>query len=99
MELLKVNLSDGFYHLDLNILEIPKLGVVFPSEDPSKQLMVAPLPLVLPMGWKKSATETILADLANKALADKQYHLGPHSLDQAAAKQDVPLPAKLQPSS
>ena len=49
-EMLKVDLSDGFYRINLNIEDTPKLGVVFPSSDPSKKLVV--LPLVLPMGWK-----------------------------------------------
>jgi len=37
-EMLKVDLSDGFYRINLNIEDIPKLGVIFPSSDPSKML-------------------------------------------------------------
>ena len=29
---LKVDLSDGFYRVNLNIDDIPKLGVVFPTK-------------------------------------------------------------------
>lgn len=70
VQLIKVDLSDGFYRLCLNIEDIPKLGVTFPSATTNN--LVA-FPLVLPMGWKNSppafctATETI-ADLANQAL-------------------------------
>ena len=38
-EMLKVTLSDEFYRLNLNISNIPKLGVVCPSEDRNKQLV------------------------------------------------------------
>ena len=46
--LIKLDISDGFYHIALNVDDIPKLGVAFstaPGEDP----LVA-FPLVLPMG-------------------------------------------------
>ena len=32
VKLLKVDLSDGFYRVNLNIDDIPKLGVVFPTK-------------------------------------------------------------------
>lgn len=66
--MMKVDLSDGFYRICLNIDDIPKLGIVFPSKVPGEQLIT--FPLVLPMGWKNSPpifssfTETS-ADLAN----------------------------------
>ena len=31
VELMKVNMSDGFYRVGLNIDDIPKLGTVFPT--------------------------------------------------------------------
>jgi len=46
--LLKLDISDGFYHIDLAIDDIPKLGVVFPNW-PGEEPLVA-FPLVLPMG-------------------------------------------------
>ena len=72
VRLLKVDLSDGFYRLDVNVDDIPKLGVVFPTAPHEEQLIA--FPLVLPMGWTNSppifstATETI-ADVANHRLA------------------------------
>ena len=70
--LMKLDIADGFYRMDLNIDDIPKLGVVFLTK-PGDEPLVA-LPLVLPMGWTNSppifstATETI-ADIANYRLA------------------------------
>jgi len=101
-EMLKVDLSDGFYRINLNIDDILKLGVVFPSSDPNKKLVA--LPLVLPMGWKKltpafcTATETA-TDLANRDLQNALHHPAQHSLDLTAAKLDSPLQsqAKLNP--
>ena len=52
VELMKVDMSDGFYRVGLNIDDIPKLGVVFPTQPGEEQLVA--LPLVLPMGWKNS---------------------------------------------
>ena len=71
VHLLKLDISDGFYRVNLNVDDIPKLGVAFPTR-PGEPKLVA-LPLVLPMGWKNSppifsaATETI-ADLANQRI-------------------------------
>ena len=70
--MLKLDIADGFYRIAINIEDIPKLGVVFPTR-PNQPPLVA-FPLVLPMGWKHSppafsvATETV-ADLANIAIA------------------------------
>ena len=68
VQLLKLDISDRFYRVNLNIDDIPKLGVAFPTK-PGEPHLVA-FPLVLPMGWKNSppifsaATKTI-ADLVN----------------------------------
>ena len=91
--MLKLDIADGFYRIALNIDDIPKLGVVFPT-NPGEEPLVA-LPLVLPMGWKNSppafcvATETA-ADLANNAInSDAQPN--PHPLNaHAAALDDSP---------
>ena len=86
VNLMKVDLSDGFYRIGLNIGDIPKLGVVFPTE-PGEEPLVA-FPLVLPMGWRNSppifstATETI-ADLTNQRLLD-ETPAQPHPLDEQA---------------
>ena len=73
VNLIKIDIADGFYRLDVNPGDIPKLAVIFPTL-PGQPRMVA-LPLVLPMGWKNShpvfctATETA-ADLANQKLCN-----------------------------
>jgi hypothetical protein len=50
--LMKLNISDGFYCIALNVDDIPKLGVNFPSPPGHKPLIA--FPLILPMGWKNS---------------------------------------------
>ena len=91
----KTDLSDGFYRMDLNSGDAPRLGVVFPTKAGTEPMVA--VPLVLPMGWKNSppafstATETI-ADLANQRLRRPDYHPSNHPLDQMAA--DVPLPVR-----
>ncbi len=68
----------------MNIEDIPKLGVAFPTE-PDQEKLVA-FPLVLPMGWKNSppipifstAAETFV-DLANQRLSSHAQPL-PHKM-------------------
>ena len=90
--LLKLDISDGYYRVNLNISNIPKLGVVFPTL-PGEEPLVA-FPLVLPMGWTNSppcfcaATETA-TDLANDSLSNHQPS-SPHHLDDLAVTMDVP---------
>ena len=94
VKLAKFDISDGFYRIDLNIDDIPKLGVVFPTL-PGEEPLIA-LPLVLPMGWKNSppafstATETI-ADLANQRISI-DVDPPPHHLDDMAASVHPPDP-------
>jgi hypothetical protein len=89
----KWDLKDGFYRVDLNIDDIPKLGLVFPSQPGEEPLMA--FPLVLPMGWKNSppifstATETI-ADLANQRI-QSDGEPSPHHLDELS--ESVPPPS------
>ena len=84
--LIKLDISDGFYRIALNIDDIPKLGVAFPTLPGSEPLIA--FPLVLPMGWTNSppifstATETI-ADLANARFSLPEYPR-PHHLDDLA---------------
>ena len=40
---MKIDLSDGFYRVGLNIDDIPKLGVVFPTKSGQELLIVFPL--------------------------------------------------------
>ena len=87
VNLLKIDIADGFYRVHLKPDDIPKLGVVFPTRTGQEPLVA--LPLVLPMGWKNSppifcaATETA-ADIANTALQSTPTSR-PHHLDDAAA--------------
>jgi hypothetical protein len=48
VHMIKLDISDGFYQIGLNIDDIPKLGVVFPTLPGDKPLIA--FPLVLPMG-------------------------------------------------
>jgi hypothetical protein len=72
VQMIKLDISDGFYRIGLNIDDTPKLGVVFPTP-PGDEPLIA-FPLVLPMGWTNSppifltATKTI-ADIANTQLS------------------------------
>ena len=65
VQLMKMDLSDGFYRINRNIDNTPKIGVVFPTL-PGEPPLIA-LPVVLPMRWQNSppilstATETIAA--------------------------------------
>ena len=100
VELMKVDMSDGFYRVGLNIDDIPKLGVVFPTQPGEEQLVA--LPLVLPMGWKNSppvfsaVTETI-ADLANERI--KTGAEPPcHPLDDEAEATTAPNPMTVAPT-
>ena len=92
--MMKVDLSDGFYRVNLNIDDIPKLGVAFPAKPGEEQLVA--FPLVLSMGWKNSppifstVTETI-ADVANQEIKSPTAPR-PHPLDDAAAAVDAPSP-------
>ena len=89
-KMLKLDISDGFYRLDVAPADCPKLGVVFPSRRGQPPLVA--IPLVLPMGWKNSppffsaATETA-ADLANAAI-QSQSTPAPHPLEPHAAAYD-----------
>lgn len=71
VQLIKVDISDGFYRMKVADSSIPVLGVSFPTL-PGEEPLVA-FPLVLPMGWISSPpyfcalTETA-TDLANQSL-------------------------------
>jgi hypothetical protein len=90
--MIKLDISDGFYRIGLNIDDIPKLGVVFPTL-PGDEPLIA-FPLVLPMGWTNSppifsaATETI-ADIANARLSLGKLPPS-HPLDELAASVSTP---------
>jgi len=91
--LMNIDISDGFYRIAINIDDIPKLGVVFPTL-PGEEPLIA-FPLVLPMGWKNSppvfttATETV-ANLDNQRL-NSGYPAQPHHLVDLA--ETIPSPS------
>ena len=82
-EMMKVDIADGFYQIQLNVDDIPKLGVLFPTKEGKE-------PLVLPMGWVNSpptfcaATETS-ADLENARIQEKEDP-PPHTFDALTSK-------------
>ena len=92
VQLIRTDLSDGFYRVNLRIEDVPKLALIFP-DIPGRQRMVA-LPLCLPMGWKLSpphlcaATETI-ADITNARLKDASREQPFHTLDERANERKV----------
>lgn len=105
VQIMKVDISDGFYRVNLRIGDIPKLALVFPSIDGSPPLVA--LPLVLPMGWSYSpapfsaATETI-TDMAN--MKQRNLHRIPtsspfHKFDQRAQDIAVDPPPPLHHSA
>lgn len=77
----KIDISDGFYRVDLEANSAPILSVILRKTKGEPLLVV--VPLALPMGWVDSplyfcaVTETI-ADLAN---ARKHHRVGLHRLD------------------
>ena len=79
---MKIDIADGFYriNINININDIPKLGVVFPTL-PGEEPIIA-LPLVLPMGWQTSPP-TFSTTMANQRLALNQSGRS-HPLDDMA---------------
>jgi hypothetical protein len=79
----KIDIADGFYRIWVRASDVPKLGVLFPTDDGEEYLVG--FPLALPMGWTESpkiftaATETV-ADLTNTALSSGAV-FGPHQLE------------------
>jgi hypothetical protein len=92
VQMIKLDISDRFYRIRLNIDAIPKLGFVFPTLPGDKPLIA--FPLVLLMGWTNSppifssATETI-ADTTNARLSSGWLPPS-HPLDELAASVSTP---------
>jgi hypothetical protein len=101
VKLAKFDISDGFYRIDVNIDDIPKLGVVFPTL-PGEEPLIA-FPLVLPMGWKNSPPIFSSASETSADLANQRIHLSaepsPHHLDELAESVTPPPPETAAPSS
>jgi hypothetical protein len=95
----KIDIADGFYRVWVRARDVPKLGVLFPTEDGEEYLVG--FPLALPMGWTESpkvftaVTETV-ADLANSKL-HQAVPFGPHRLE-VISETPVPADALQSPS-
>ncbi|KAI2507850.1 hypothetical protein MHU86_6630 [Fragilaria crotonensis] len=91
--LAKIDIADGFYRISLRPHDIPRLGVILPTDGGAP--LVA-LPLTLPMGWVESppyftsVTETA-CDLLNGALR-RGAQLPPHHLESLAATPPADVP-------
>jgi hypothetical protein len=85
VQIIKVDIADGFYRVALVPDSAPGLGVILPHS-PGEPHLVA-IPLVLPMGWVDSppqfcaVTETA-ADLANRRI--RRPWAPPHRLESIA---------------
>ena len=84
----KLDISDGFCHINLAVEDIPKLGVFFSVKDGEEPLVA--FPLVLPVGWEHSppifcASIETDANLANNTIASSIVAPS-HLLDEMAAK-------------
>ncbi len=94
-QMIKIDISDGFYRLWLATQDIPKLGVIFPTA-PGEPPLVA-FPLVLPMVESpphfSAVTETI-CDLANKNIHSNVGAPFPHRLE-PMANSPPPPPSSL----
>jgi hypothetical protein len=93
----KIDIVDGFYRIAIRPEDVPKLAIVFPTEEGEEQWVG--FPFVLPMGWKQSppfftsATETV-ADMSNSKLHSKQPS-SPHRIDmvsETAIQPEVAVP-------
>jgi hypothetical protein len=97
----KINIAYGFYRVCLLPLDIPKLGVVLPTNDGNDPLIG--FPLALPMGWVNSppyffsATETI-CDLANTSINTRTIFKA-HPLDEVSKTPAPPDPSMPPPCS
>ena len=61
-KLMKIDLSDGYYHSPLSTSGILQLGAILSSLVPEEEPLIT-FPFMLPMGWGKSANPPILLHL------------------------------------
>ena len=91
--LIKVEISNGFYRISLNINDTPKLGVLFPTEK-GQQPLVA-IPLLLPTGLK--IVYQFYPQRSKQLLTWQINSPRPHRIDDEA--ENVPLPPADTPSN
>jgi hypothetical protein len=98
INLVKIDLTNGFYRVWVDLCDIPKLGVAFPSLMAKSRWLP---PLALPMSWVSfppyfcSATETVAG------IADRVLHHGitaPHRLDDIVDTLPLPEPTTTTPT-
>jgi hypothetical protein len=89
----KINVADGFYRLWIQVRDVARLGVVFPTAPDCTPLVA--FPLALPMGWIESPpyftalTETA-CDRANEMSRSQDPHLqAVHRLEVVSATSPV----------
>ena len=89
---LKLDVTDGFYRMQLKPSDAAKLSVILPTYPGEPQLIA--IPLVCTMGWQNSpptfcsASETV-ADIANSR--SYRHHVAPHRLEVIAEELDKDL--------
>jgi hypothetical protein len=101
VQLLKLDLADGYYRIKLSPEAVLELAVVLPGSTPTHENLIG-IPLVLPMGWKYSPnyfcayTETC-ADLANCFIETRQK-IPMHPLERPSQAITVPTSLTVSPN-
>jgi len=84
VQMMKIDLADGYYQVPLSPSGIPHLSVITPFSTADGDPLIA-FPITLPMGWKDSPpffcafTETI-GDVSNRQLRTGMQSMSPHPL-------------------
>jgi hypothetical protein len=96
VQLIKVDIADGFYCIGVRPPDVLKLNVTFPNKPDQPKLLVAFPTITLPMNWTNSppifccaATETI-ADLANEGILKWRNSSPHHRFDDYASTPALP---------
>jgi hypothetical protein len=93
----KIDVANGFYQISVRAVDVPKLGVLFPSREGDEHPVGSPI--ALPMGWKElpnifTVTIEKVVDLANQQVTRGAVH-PPHHLkiasEQPAIELEVPI--------
>ena len=69
VNLIKVDLSDGFYRIGLNANDMPKLGLVFPTA-PGEEQLVGCHPARLADGLEKQPADFLCSDRDDRRLGE-----------------------------
>jgi hypothetical protein len=101
VQMLKLDLADGYYRVKLSPEAALELAVVLPGASPKHGNLIG-IPLVLPMGWKYSpnyfcAYSETATDIANSYIKDNML-LPPHPLELPSQSIPVLTSAFIEPS-